>query len=92
MQTIATEFNQDGFSFKLLERSNGIALFQKSKPHHSKPCYEVVRLKIRPEQDIYGRHYPEREGLPTSESWGTDGWSYSDEKSAKKRFENLEAF
>ena len=89
MQTLPTEFTFDQFQFRQLARAGDVALFEKSKPHHSRPCYEVVVVQHHPAQTIHGRQYPEREAMPPSESWGTLGWSPADLLAAQRKFQFL---
>ena len=70
MKPLPTEFTYDGFDFRQLAREGDVALFEKRKPNHSRPGYEVVIVQRHPAQTIHGRDYPERESLPPSESWG----------------------
>jgi len=87
MTPLAKTFRFDGFDFELVQREGDVALFRKSKPTHRDPSYEVVILRKHPEQTFpSGKFYPARESMPPSESWGTEGWSYSDLPSAKTRF------
>ncbi len=90
MKPIDTHFKYDGFTFQLIQRERDVALFEKSKPTHRDPTYEVVILQQHPEHKFpSGKIYPAREAMPPSESWGTHGFSYSDLASAKARFNNL---
>ena len=89
MKTLPSNFTRDGFLFRQLAREGDVALFEKSKPGHSRPGYEVVIVQRHPPQTIHGRDYPERESMPASESWGVLGWSYSDLNPAKTKFDAL---
>ena len=50
--------------------------------------YEVIKIQVHAAGELFGRWYPHREGYASSESWGTDGWSYLaiDRPGAEKRF------
>jgi hypothetical protein len=37
--------------------------------------YEVFRAKVRPNETIYGKHYPAREVFPRDEDFGKTAWS-----------------
>ena len=87
MKPIDTHFKYDGFTFRLVQRERDVALFEKSKPTHRDPTYEVVMLQQHAEHTFPGgKYYPAREAMPPSEAWGAAGWSYSDLASAKARF------
>jgi len=89
MKPLADNFTHDGFVFSQLAREGDVALFEKSKPGHSRLGYEVVIVQRHPAQTIHGRGYPEREAMPPSESWGVLGWSYSDLDSAQTKLRQL---
>jgi hypothetical protein len=89
MQPLPTAFTYHGFRFRQLAREGDVALFEKRKPAHSRPGYEVVIVKLHPAQTIHGRAYVERESMPRSESWGTLGWSFTDLESAQTKFRLL---
>lgn len=89
MKPLDSQFTHDGFVFRQLARGGDVALFEKSKPGHSRPGYEVVIVQRHPAQTIHGRAYPERESMPPSESWGVLGWSLMDLDSAKTKFREL---
>jgi hypothetical protein len=91
MKPLAHEFTYDQFRFRLLARTDDVALFEKSGADQSRPGYEVVLVQHHPACTIHGRPYPERESLPPSESWGIRGWTYWDLASAQTRFRHLVA-
>lgn len=64
-------------------------MFTKTKPNHSRPCFEVIKVRVLKPERVFGKDYPEREAMPTNEDWGTLGWSYSDETSARAKFDKL---
>lgn len=39
------------------------------------PMYEVIHIRHCKEREMFGKVYPEREVYPSSESWGTHGWT-----------------
>jgi len=85
MKLIPLEFKYDGFSFKQLERVGNIALFEKTHPSADRKFYEVVKIKISPDQTILGKFIPEHEKYPASSEWGELGWSYSILSEAQKQ-------
>jgi hypothetical protein len=85
--SIASHFVYDGFAFRLLERVGDIALFKKSK--NGRDFYEVVIIQRLPARTIFGRVYPAREGLPPSESWGTQAWSLSTLERARDKLAEI---
>jgi hypothetical protein len=87
---IAAEFRDDGFMLRQVRREGRVAIYEKSKDGQPRG-FEVVVLRIRPAETLFGRPYPQRESYPSSEHWGIYGWSYSanDLKGANRRFEQL---
>jgi hypothetical protein len=78
MILLAFPFTRDGFTHELLQRDGRVCLVRRSKPAHWH--YEVVLLQIEPDKTIRGVFHPEHERYPSSEAWGTHGFTYrSDE-------------
>lgn len=86
MRAIEPEFTSKGFTFKLLKRSGLVCLFAKTQPGVASEHFEVVILQEYPEEERFGKRYPERELMPRDEHWGTAGWSFMDRQSAEKRY------
>jgi hypothetical protein len=71
-------FVRDGFTHELLEREGVVCLVKRSKA--ARWHYEVVVLQLEPDKTIRDRFYPAHERYPSSEQWGTYGFTYrSDE-------------
>lgn len=85
METIPEKFTTNGYRFERLDRTGMIALFRRYKPGGS-DTFELVRIRVADASQIYGRDYPEREVYPGAEKWGTDGFTLTSEKEARKRF------
>jgi hypothetical protein len=86
MKPLPTIFRSDEFDFILFRRNRLVALFQKSKSTHKYPVFEVVQIQELPTREIFGRVVEAHEAMPSSEQWGTYGWSYSDFSLAEKKF------
>ena len=52
--------------------------------------YEVFRVKIKEESDVFGKTYPRREAYPSSEDFGSIAWCFHDEKLANQMYNNLQ--
>jgi len=81
-------FRCGGFDTKVIFREGRIALLEKSKPRGTE-SYEVVVIQHRPAETVFGKEQPERESMPSSESWGDAGWTYSHRQDAEKKFFDL---
>jgi len=90
MQSIDPLFKSNGFTFKLIQREGKLAIFGKTKPNHSRVTWEVVKLQTHKAHTWpSGETSPEREAMPSPESWGTLGWSYLTLQDARRRFASL---
>jgi hypothetical protein len=89
MITLQFPFTRDGFIHELVQRDGRVCLVRRSKPRHWH--YEVVVLRVRPPEERFGRAYPERETYPSSEEWGTYGFTYlgSQLDTARERYKEL---
>jgi hypothetical protein len=92
---VATEFLRDGFRHVQVRRHGRAALYEKSKQYpHGGPTitsYEVVILRAqRPHpQDRTAAGWDRVESYPSSEEWGSRGWTYVGLAEAEKRLERI---
>jgi len=91
MKILPQQFKKTGFQFTQVKRDGLIALFSKRKPQHSKDNFEVVMIQQHGEYFIGGVTIPAREALPSSNSWGRDGFTYTTLDAAQKKFDQLMA-
>lgn len=90
MKPLATEFKKGDFDHKLVKREGDCAIYWRKAPHHRDAHYEVIvvqHFKDRSFPD--GRVVPAGEGYPSSEQWGTAGWTYNSLPEAEVRFNKL---
>jgi hypothetical protein len=87
LKLVSTSFLYDSFQHDLVERVGNIAIYRKTKPSIGYAGYEVVQITLRrphhldPSKYLYDRveHYP------SSEEWGTHGWTYQTLPEARQR-------
>lgn len=90
MKTLPTEFSKDGFNYAQVQRTDSTAIYSQSK-HGRILGYEVVKIRRLPPKTLpSGTVLPEREGYPSSESWGADGFTCMTLADALKRQAQLE--
>lgn len=91
VKPLAKKFHRGGFDFEQVHRQGRIAIFQKRKSTWPSDVFswEVVRIQIYPATKIFGRKLPLREAFPSSESWGTHGFTYQSLESALTRFHQM---
>lgn len=88
MKTLETNFKKHGYEYELVKRNTVAAIFaQKSEGRVI--AYETIRIKICPERIIKDRILEMGEYYPSSEKWGTDGFTYHFLHQAEKRFEKI---
>ena len=85
MKQLDNEYAAHGRTYKLVKRTNKVAMFKSSDG-----VVEVFKIKILPPAEIYGREYPERESTPSDEDFGKIAWCYSsNSKKAELKYEEL---
>jgi hypothetical protein len=89
MKTLATHFKFDGFQHEQVVRRGMFAVYRRTKG--STEHYETIRIQSHNGYKIAGRDIPASETYPSSSSWGTLGWTYPDEETARAKMSRLEA-
>jgi hypothetical protein len=100
---IEKKFNYRHFLYKQVLREKNIAIYEQwlksqfvaSRMKTDPPegdifiGYEVVKIKKRRAEIMFGKEIPAREAYPGSEQWGIHGWTCKDWQSAKNKFAEL---
>ena len=68
------------------KRSEKAALYELTKPAWHRSRYEVVRIRARKARKWGNIAFEAGEVYPATETWGRDGWSFSDEESAIRKY------
>jgi hypothetical protein len=95
MQTLATELRVQNRTLRQLKRTGLIAVYELRNDGRLLLGFEVIRIKVAPEQEMFGKLYPERELYPSSSKesndWGTIAWSFgrNQKKEALAMFNGL---
>lgn len=90
MKPIETEFRKNGFHHKQLKRVGNVAIYERWADGHSKRHYEVVMIQFNGARSFpNGTTYPASEGYPSSEQWGTYGWTYATLQNAMVKLEGI---
>jgi len=91
MKRLDTEIKTNGHYYKLLRRSEEVALYRQYHPETGQLVgYELFRIKTRPLEIISGKEYPSREVYASQSDWGVSAWTLSGnmtEAEALNRFE-----
>jgi hypothetical protein len=90
MIPLPSTFHKSGFNFRLIDREGDVALLEKNRPGIPARFFEVVIVqKTGAHTWPDGRTTEPREHMPSSEQWGTHGWSFSDIEQAWAKFRKL---
>lgn len=73
-KTLATHLRREGFDLKQTDRKQDVAVYEKTKGQYK--GYEVIIIRNREEYTIAGKTVEAAEVYPSSEDWGTLGWTY----------------
>ena len=73
MKRLKNEFKKNDLYYKLLDRTETVALFETSIFGNTVSGYEVCCIIIAPAEIAFGKEYPEREIIPSNEQFGYDG-------------------
>jgi len=69
---------------KLLHRKENICIYERSDE-----VFEVFKVQIHKEAEIFGKPYPTREAYPSSEDFGKTAWCFTSLDSAMKKYNRL---
>jgi hypothetical protein len=89
MKILALEFASKGFDHKQIERTGDVALFERRRVGKGYPHWEVVKIGRHNGYEIGGVKVEAAETYPSSESWGTKGWTFQDFTKAQAKFRSL---
>lgn len=88
---LAIRRKSDGFNIEIYRRHKMLALLRKTIPYVSDfVSWEVVVIRVNPVHPMDNTAQLEGwthvESLPSSETWGTYGWTFTNLQEAEKRF------
>lgn len=94
MKILQQKFKKNGFDFVQLKRHNNIVIYKKTKSKTKIENWEVCYVQSHENYTLKDKKGNEvellaAESLPSSNTWGTLGWSYMNEKEAFKKFDEL---
>jgi hypothetical protein len=88
---LPTRFRHCGFDYQQIARERDAAIYEQRWGGCADPsvCYEVVRIRRREGFQIGARLVEAGEVYPASESWGTDGFTFTDKDAALRKLREL---
>jgi len=84
MRTLEKEIKTNGTLYSLVKRESWKAMYRAESGQ-----YEVFKIKIMPETEIFGKIIPEREKFPGNEDFGKFAWCLSSREKAEEIYNNL---
>ena len=76
MERLEEEITHHGRTLRQIKRTGKSAIYELRNKGNMLYGYEVIRIRISPAREIYGKFYPEREAYPGNEQWGSLAWSF----------------
>jgi len=88
MKRLTDILRKNGFSYTLILREGRTAIYRQQVTEKL-AYFEVFVVKVKPEQNLFGKFYPEREVFPSDDCFGKSGWSFRNLEDAMKRYKKL---
>ncbi len=84
-------FERFGFSFRQVHRTPVGAVYEVKLGEEGSISYEVVKPTISTQRNVDGTWSPcdPYECYPSSEMWGSKGWTYTDKDEAMEKCETI---
>lgn len=95
MKILQQKLKKDGFNFTQIKRYNDIVVYKKTKPGTKIENWEVCYVQnhgdffVKDKKKGMEIKIEASESLPSSNTWGTLGWSYTTENDAFEKFDEL---
>lgn len=86
LRKLPEQYSVTGYDYRMVKRGN------KGVIYHCKKIdsFEVFMIKVAKETTVMGNRVPERERVPSNESFGTWAWCTSYENKAEQLFQEIE--
>lgn len=92
MIPLPEKYSKNGYDYVVFDRDDDTAIAEQWEVEIGEPhivAYEVFEIEKRSEWTAFGKTYPAKEGVPSSEQWGNLGFTCSNLENAQKRREFL---
>jgi hypothetical protein len=91
LEALPIAFDFKGFHYRQITRKGSVAIYSQIWKGLKNPsiAYEVVKIQEYPEREMFGRLVPAHESMPSSEQWGSQGFTFTIERQARTKFEEL---
>lgn len=80
-------YTKNGFRYDLVARTERVAMYGQNDAFNDRfIAYEVCRVLRHDGRTIAGNYVPPAEFLPSSEQWGQQAWTLTDERAAYAKY------
>jgi hypothetical protein len=88
MELLPKKFTQGEFTYTQLVNKSPYYIYEQASVSDD-PAYEVIVATQNEAGERFGKMYPKRETYPPAESWGKNGFTFSDRGQAGDFLSNL---
>lgn len=90
MKKLEKEFESAGFKYKQIHREDMYAIYERKHiDSNSPPHYESIKIQSHNGMEIAGNKIQPSEYYPSSNSWGTHGFTCINRKNAYDRLDRI---
>jgi len=89
MKKLDKEFESSSFKFKQIHRENMFAIYERHHISSENKHYEAIKIQSHNGYEIAGNKIPPSECYPTSNSWGTHGFTSLTKKAAYDKLDEM---
>jgi hypothetical protein len=90
MKPLSTVISHDGRTLRQLKRTAKCAIYELIGRQKLTYGYEVIRIRVKKEQEVFGRMIQQREVYPSDSAFGRLAWSFGCQH-RRQAFERYEA-
>jgi hypothetical protein len=91
MKYLEEKIRKNGFDYLLIKKGEKAYIYKQWDDEVDfTVAYEVFKIKIDKEKEVFGDIMPEREVFPGNEDFGKWAWTYPSLEKAEVRFQRLE--
>jgi hypothetical protein len=89
MKKLEKEFESTGYKYKQIHRENMYAIYERQHISSTNKHYEAIKINSHNGYEIAGNKIPPSECYPTSNSWGSNGFTCLNKQSAYNRLDRM---
>ena len=89
MKKLDKEFESSNFKFKQIHREKMFAIYERHHISSENKHFETIKIQSHNGYEIAGNKIPPSECYPTSNSWGTHGFTCLTKKAAYDKLDEM---